>query len=108
MQLELLGQFDADPVRVEQIHDLGPVLQVRARAVPEREPRTAISEFEEFLDVVGILLRYRRARCPCQFFTDATDRKSTRLNSSHVSISYAVFCLNKKHIQLAYRPHPAA
>src|SRR5437868_10493311 len=26
----------------------------------------------------------------------ASDRKSTRLNSSHVSISYAVFCLKKK------------
>src|SRR5699024_12838573 len=26
----------------------------------------------------------------------AIDRKSTRLNSSHVSISYAVFCLKKK------------
>src|SRR5699024_11549324 len=26
------------------------------------------------------------------------DRKSTRLNSSHVSISYAVFCLKKKQI----------
>src|SRR5207249_5940636 len=26
------------------------------------------------------------------------DRKSTRLNSSHVSISYAVFCLKKKSI----------
>src|SRR3989442_11953125 len=26
----------------------------------------------------------------------ATDRKSTRLNSSHVRISYAVFCLKKK------------
>src|SRR3989442_7672997 len=26
-----------------------------------------------------------------------TDRKSTRLNSSHVRISYAVFCLKKKH-----------
>src|SRR5438067_10176051 len=28
------------------------------------------------------------------------DRKSTRLNSSHVSISYAVFCLKKKKIAL--------
>src|SRR5690606_41786820 len=27
---------------------------------------------------------------------DAEDRKSTRLNSSHVKISYAVFCLKKK------------
>src|SRR5699024_11620157 len=27
---------------------------------------------------------------------DRVDRKSTRLNSSHVSISYAVFCLKKK------------
>src|SRR5258708_31539275 len=28
--------------------------------------------------------------------TDQTDRKSTRLNSSHQIISYAVFCLKKK------------
>src|SRR4051812_50009428 len=28
--------------------------------------------------------------------TDCADRKSTRLNSSHMSISYAVFCLKKK------------
>src|SRR5690242_18948109 len=28
--------------------------------------------------------------------TAAKDRKSTRLNSSHMSISYAVFCLKKK------------
>src|SRR5690242_21161684 len=27
---------------------------------------------------------------------EALDRKSTRLNSSHMSISYAVFCLKKK------------
>src|SRR5690625_6859634 len=27
---------------------------------------------------------------------DGADRKSTRLNSSHVAISYAVFCLTKK------------
>src|SRR5947199_2136368 len=29
-----------------------------------------------------------------------TDRKSTRLNSSHLGISYAVFCLKKKKNQL--------
>src|SRR5690625_6228132 len=29
-------------------------------------------------------------------FTAPRDRKSTRLNSSHVAISYAVFCLKKK------------
>src|SRR5690606_41117936 len=29
-------------------------------------------------------------------FRPGTDRKSTRLNSSHVKISYAVFCLKKK------------
>src|SRR5690625_5522807 len=29
---------------------------------------------------------------------EAVDRKSTRLNSSHVAISYAVFCWNKKKI----------
>src|SRR5438309_6200091 len=32
------------------------------------------------------------------------DRKSTRLNSSHSSISYAVFCLKKKKKQLATCP----
>src|SRR5689334_23575618 len=30
------------------------------------------------------------------FAGDSQDRKSTRLNSSHSSISYAVFCLKKK------------
>src|SRR5207249_6954833 len=32
------------------------------------------------------------------------DRKSTRLNSSHVSISYAVFCLKKQIIHHCHRP----
>src|SRR5436309_3718685 len=31
------------------------------------------------------------------------DRKSTRLNSSHVKISYAVFCLKKKNLHTDYR-----
>src|SRR4051794_21991325 len=33
------------------------------------------------------------------------DRKSTRLNSSHPSISYAVFCLKKKTNAHEWRPH---
>src|SRR3712207_8102395 len=31
------------------------------------------------------------------------DRKSTRLNSSHANISYAVFCLKKKKIRYLHR-----
>src|SRR5690349_22492850 len=33
---------------------------------------------------------------PAAWTTSCRDRKSTRLNSSHVEISYAVFCLKKK------------
>src|SRR5690349_23164740 len=33
------------------------------------------------------------------------DRKSTRLNSSHVEISYAVFCLKKKKAPRHVHPH---
>src|SRR3712207_7490072 len=33
----------------------------------------------------------------------ARDRKSTRLNSSHANISYAVFCLKKKQVTPIYR-----
>src|SRR3712207_7672837 len=32
--------------------------------------------------------------------TELLDRKSTRLNSSHANISYAVFCLKKKKVRL--------
>src|SRR3989442_9862442 len=34
--------------------------------------------------------------CTCASIQPGIDRKSTRLNSSHVRISYAVFCLKKK------------
>src|SRR5699024_12452191 len=62
--------------------------------------------------VSGTAGRSRRLGCKCNrldccvnwFFSSGgcsrvaaeADRKSTRLNSSHVSISYAVFCLKKK------------
>src|SRR5256885_6807679 len=35
---------------------------------------------------------------------DSRDRKSTRLNSSHLVISYAVFCLKKKINRMAETP----
>src|SRR5690349_22455919 len=40
---------------------------------------------------------------PTISLSDELDRKSTRLNSSHVEISYAVFCLKKKKKKLAIR-----
>src|SRR3712207_8466838 len=38
----------------------------------------------------------RRRRQVARFHAAEKDRKSTRLNSSHANISYAVFCLKKK------------
>src|SRR5256885_12964208 len=51
-----------------------------------------------------------RARIEAELGGDlvrARDRKSTRLNSSHLVISYAVFCLKKKRtsVVLPYRTH---
>src|SRR5436190_5014943 len=40
----------------------------------------------------------------CSGFERTRDRKSTRLNSSHTVISYAVFCLKKK----KPNPHPTS
>src|SRR5690606_40756882 len=50
-------------------------------------------------------LSAKRVKPARSFFTSASvscegsDRKSTRLNSSHVKISYAVFCLKKKKVR---------
>src|SRR5256885_2539747 len=41
-------------------------------------------------------LSYFQVDNPLVRCVDAADRKSTRLNSSHLVISYAVFCLKKK------------
>src|SRR5437773_8205436 len=45
-------------------------------------------------DISDFRLRFSGAALGVQF--DFRDRKSTRLNSSHITISYAVFCLKKK------------
>src|SRR3712207_7689689 len=57
---------------------------------------------EEIHDNIAAFWRPRAALRP-------GDRKSTRLNSSHANISYAVFCLKKKKnkkIQSSSIPHP--
>src|SRR5437868_13182991 len=46
--------------------------------------------------IVAQLRGGKHATAGCQIDRVVRDRKSTRLNSSHVSISYAVFCLKKK------------
>src|SRR5699024_11976627 len=49
--------------------------------------------------IMGVCLKYHRSFSPLISYGRSggtmRDRKSTRLNSSHVSISYAVFCLTK-------------
>src|SRR3712207_8687261 len=71
----------------------GPVA-VRSTSVRRPRRRRALAALAAILAVVlglGALGLWR--------FTDALgplDRKSTRLNSSHANISYAVFCLKKK------------
>src|SRR3712207_7924346 len=42
---------------------------------------------------------------PHRLGKDNVDRKSTRLNSSHANISYAVFCLKKKKLSHGHRHH---
>src|SRR3712207_7151540 len=45
------------------------------------------------------------ARRPLGGAERGQDRKSTRLNSSHANISYAVFCLKKKNKRRTYYQH---
>src|SRR5207249_9286603 len=48
------------------------------------------------ITIGGRLTRLTGTGWPADYVGAKQDRKSTRLNSSHVSISYAVFCLKKK------------
>src|SRR3712207_8672616 len=56
---------------------------------PADRPAQAVMDLEEHADEARGALR---------------DRKSTRLNSSHANISYAVFCLKKKQTSLPTFP----
>src|SRR5256885_4733811 len=62
------------------------------RSIAPYQPGKPISELarEMGLDAARVLVR-----------RELEDRKSTRLNSSHLVISYAVFCLKKKNQRVA-------
>src|SRR5256885_10158011 len=79
-QRALAGAGDAGEHRQPTLRELdADVLEVvHARAVHADQ-------------IVGEQPQGRQHRAP-----EASDRKSTRLNSSHLVISYAVFCLKKK------------
>src|SRR5436190_16922398 len=65
---------------------------------PKYEPPVEVAKSQKDLDV-SISLRGVVLPGPDGFYPPQTyreDRKSTRLNSSHTVISYAVFCLKKK------------
>src|SRR5690242_21136746 len=66
-------------------------LRVRDRRAAGRPARRDVGTLVATLDDARVELPDRRDH--------ARDRKSTRLNSSHMSISYAVFCLKKKNKQ---------
>src|SRR5688500_13169951 len=63
-------------------------LQLRQAAAPQVELN------EEFAQALAAAVQLARSRGVIS--GELTDRKSTRLNSSHLVISYAVFCLKKK------------
>src|SRR3712207_8548311 len=79
---------------------------VRDRAAPLQEPsvrqreslRADLARCDQSADSLGAPFP---TRAHGEGFDRARerDRKSTRLNSSHANISYAVFCLKKKHKQ---------
>src|SRR5688500_19789825 len=81
------------------LHDALPISQA---SVPSRRPPAAPGRVRPPAAGAGISSESRRLGRPHllrqgrQAEREGADRKSTRLNSSHLVISYAVFCLKKK------------
>src|SRR5438874_10647113 len=93
--------FFNDPATTEiytlSLHDALPIYRL-VDAARERGITIGRSQIRRLLLKEGVPWRHPRS-----------DRKSTRLNSSHVEISYAVFCLKKKKQKTKTKqgvPHP--
>src|ERR1035437_9361370 len=76
-------------------------------------PVDSLSTCTSAVPVVGAFQGITKLICPgVTRYSGAgvplTDRKSTRLNSRHANISYAVFCLEKKPCRVSGEPLPAS
>src|SRR5207249_11779206 len=92
-----LGCFVAFAVDLFFFHDPAPT-ELYTLSLHDALPIWATSE-SPLCAAPGTRRRWPRCRPQSTMqrcSRDCPDRKSTRLNSSHVSISYAVFCLKKK------------
>src|SRR3712207_9273650 len=79
------------------LHDALPIFDRLERRAVE-DPDVDVAAEDPALDVVAREAQARlRQVVRAEGEEVGVDRKSTRLNSSHANISYAVFCLKKKH-----------
>src|SRR2546430_2231165 len=86
--------FRSDRKRGQRKTQIRPTRSKR-RPQPNKRPSSSISQRSRLWTVRN---RPTRATWP----TFPIDRKSTRLNSSHSQISYAVFCLKKKKSNISH------
>src|SRR3712207_8227130 len=80
------------------LHDALPIFWLRTRIHPTVEGLPGADEWASFDDLYEEAESFTALydRIAGELVDRALDRKSTRLNSSHANISYAVFCLKKK------------
>src|SRR5438067_10710198 len=78
------------------LHDALPISHARSDELVARRLRAARPRARPHRPRGRVGEGHAGGACDRRAVPDAGDRKSTRLNSSHVSISYAVFCLKKK------------
>src|SRR3712207_7519858 len=75
----------------------------RVRTVDFTRPTKFTSDQERrFRRTLDAFCRTAAQRLSAELRAPLEDRKSTRLNSSHANISYAVFCLKKKYSHFIY------
>src|SRR2546430_7412467 len=67
-----------------------------SRSAEHAQVPALFGEKQDHFPPIAVRQRRDHARLAVALAVDDRDRKSTRLNSSHSQISYAVFCLKKK------------